>query len=128
MFTPAAQPGAVWSEIQWPPLPRLPRLRGHEWPMFGRPVDETLLVQSLQVLPRVPPYWPRLLLPVGVSWLSTPMWLGRPSSLGRSLTTRDSPTGRGPARRPALFMDTSRPRRSYQGPSPMRSMAFTAPP
>ena len=48
-----------------------------------------------------------------------------PVSSGRSLTAAASPMGRLPASRPALFMAISRPRRSYQGPSPTRSMACT---
>src|SRR5262245_20482827 len=68
-----------------------------------------------------------------MSWLSTlpvpsGLWLGTPSSLGKSLEiTALPPVGRIDIRF-AFDVASSRPVRSYQGPSPIRSIALTGVP
>src|SRR5262245_33805491 len=125
-------PAAVCVWIQLCPL-----LAGQECPSPGRPLVAAALVQSAQVLVvPVPISTPVEVEPVSVSWLSghaLPVqpgapseWLRMPFSFGRSFMIAASPCGR-VIIRPARFIATSRPIRSYQGPAPTRSIALTAP-
>src|SRR5262245_49408020 len=130
--THGAQPPSAADDIQFTPEP----WRGQECPHHGLPVGIEL-VQSLQVDSALPYSMPCSFVPVSTWWLSgqalpvqpgaPSVWFGTPFSFGRSLMISGSaPRGRG-CKRSALFAATSRPSRSYHGPSPTRSFACTGP-
>src|SRR4051812_38078047 len=128
---PAPQPPSNWPSIH-STRPETDQLK----PVLGRPTPSPVValfvevdVQSLQVAVALNNV-PCPLEPVSVWWLSSSgacglgRWLPMPNSLGRSSLIAASASGR-VFNSPAMFIATSRPVRSYQGPVPMRSLAFT---
>ena len=126
--TPGAQPPSFSTEIQW-----MSDDRGHETPQRGLPPVDTELVQSWQVsdllvLLRAPIVLRAREHVVVVDDGAVGVVIGDAELVRKVVEDGGVRTLRSLFSRAALFMAKTRPNRSYQGPSPTRSMALTAVP